>query len=111
MKKIALLIVLLAFFASCKTSKKGAWVEKDKKAFIEGCEGEIKKMKDTPDGKTVAALVNLEEFGKKSCECALKKIEESYKNPTQAEKDKEGTDKIAQKCGADIMLELMNQKK
>lgn len=111
MKKIVFLFVLMAVFASCKTSKKGAWSESDKKAFREGCEGEIQRLKDSPDGKTIAALVSLEEFGKKSCDCALKKIEQEYENPNEAKKNDAGVDKIAQKCGEDVMIELMSKKK
>jgi|GEM_PF-3970429 hypothetical protein len=58
MKKVAMFLVLMAFFASCKTSKKGAWSESDKKAFRDGCEGEIQNLKNTPDGKTISALVS-----------------------------------------------------
>jgi hypothetical protein len=93
-----------------ETSKKGDWSKEEKKKFIESCEMEIKALKDTPDGKTIQSVgVNIEEFAQKSCDCALKKVEQNYENATEASKDSEGLSKIGSECGGAVMKELMKK--
>ncbi|MDX1903440.1 MAG: hypothetical protein SFU27_04720 [Thermonemataceae bacterium] len=111
MRKLSILFFALLIFAACKSSKKGAWVDSDKKEFSKSCEAEIQKLKDSPNGKTVAAMVgNLDEFAKKSCDCSLQKLEQAYESPKDAQKDNAGITKIGQECGKDVMLELMKNK-
>lgn len=91
-------------------SRRGKWSEKDKKAFTETCVDEIVKMKDTPNGKTIQSVgVNIEEFAKKSCDCAFKKVEAAYDNPTNAGKDSQGLNTIGGDCGRDVIMELMKK--
>ena len=91
-------------------SRKGKWSEKDRKSFVKGCENEINKLKDSPDGKTIQSVgVNIEEFAKKSCDCAFKKVEAAYHSPKDAEKDKSGLTNIGSECGGDVMIELMKK--
>jgi hypothetical protein len=109
MKKhlFVLAIASLALVASCKSSKKGAWLDKDKSEFTKACEKEISTMKDSEDGKLIQSLgVNLDDFGKKSCDCALKKIEQNYDSPKEADKDSKGIDKIVKECSEDVMEQL-----
>jgi len=105
-----LAVASIALMGSCKSSKKGAWQEGDKKEFAKSCEDEINKLKDTPNGKTIqSAGVNIEEFAKKSCDCAIKKVEAAYDNPKEASKDNGGLTKIGGDCGKDVMMELMKK--
>ncbi|MCU0439704.1 MAG: hypothetical protein MUC49_17580 [Raineya sp.] len=91
-------------------SKKGAWNEEDKKNFISSCEGEIMALKDTKDGQTIqGAGVSIEEFAKKSCDCAFKKVEKNYENVLEAGKDTEGLAKIGGECGGEAMNALMKK--
>ena len=91
-------------------SRKGAWSAEDKKKFISSCEGEIIALKDTPDGKTIQSVgVNIEEFAKKSCDCAFKKVEQNYENALEATNDTEGLTKIGSECGGAVMKELMKK--
>ncbi|KOY87500.1 hypothetical protein AD998_16375 [bacterium 336/3] len=93
-----------------EVSKKGGWNEQEKKKFVESCEAEIMALKDTPDGKTIQSMgVNIEEFAKKSCDCAIKKVEQNYENVTEASKDTEGLTKIGSECGGAVMKELMKK--
>jgi hypothetical protein len=93
-----------------EASKKGAWNEEDKKKFIESCESEIMALKDSPDGKTIVSVgVKLEDFAKKSCSCALKKVEQNYENAVELGKDNQGLTKIATECGGEAMKELMKK--
>ena len=112
MKKglFVLAVAAMALMGSCKSSKKGAWTDGDKKSFTKGCESEINKLKDSPDGKTIQSVgVNIEEFAKKSCDCALKKVEAAYESPKDAEKDKSGLTNIGSECGRDVMMQLMKK--
>ncbi|KOY87502.1 hypothetical protein AD998_16385 [bacterium 336/3] len=91
-------------------SRRGKWSEKDRKAFTKGCEDEINKLKDTPNGKTIqGAGVNIEEFAQKACDCAMKKVEQKYQDPKEANKDNEGLTNIGSDCGRDVMIELMKK--
>jgi|JI81BgreenRNA_FD_contig_91_240767_length_2019_multi_5_in_0_out_0_2 hypothetical protein len=91
-------------------SRRKKWSEKDKKAFTKGCVDEIVKMKDTPNGKTIQSVgVNIEEFAQKACDCAIKKVEATYDNPTSAGKDSQGLNTIGGDCGRDVMMELMKK--
>jgi len=105
-----LAVASMALMGSCKSSKKGAWTDTDKKAFNKGCVDEIVKMKDTPNGKTIQSVgVNIEEFAQKSCDCAIKKVEAAYDNPTSAGKDSQGLNTIGGDCGKDVMMQLMKK--
>jgi hypothetical protein len=105
-----LAVASMALMGSCKSSKKGAWVEGDKKAFAKTCEDEINKLKDSPNGKTIqAAGVNIEEFAKKSCDCAVKKVEAAYEGPKDAAKDNSGLTSIGSDCGREVMMQLMKK--
>ncbi|MCS6795334.1 MAG: hypothetical protein RMJ97_04405 [Raineya sp.] len=111
MKKIVIFFVALVFSVGCKKeSKKGSWLENDKKDFLKNCTGKFKMMKDTKEGEVLSALANLEELGNKSCECALKKFEQTYDNPSQAKQDDAGASEILKKCGEEAMKELMKVK-
>jgi len=95
---------------SSDASKKGTWTASDKSAFSKACEDEIMKLKDTPDGKTIqGAGVNLEEFAKKSCDCAIEKVEKGYESPSDADKDTPGMTKIGEGCGREVMTALMKK--
>lgn len=92
------------------SSKKGYWTADHEQEFIKDCEGEIMRLKDTPDGKKIQAVgVNIEEFAQKSCKCALDKVENAYEDINEAEKDSKGITKIGEGCGRDVMMELMKK--
>jgi len=82
----------------------------EKEIFAKACRDEIMKLKDSHDGRTIQeAGVNLEEFAFKSCDCAIKKVEKKYENPSDADKDLDGMTKISEECGRDMMMELMKK--
>ena len=87
-----------------ETSKKGYWTAKHEQDFIKACEGEIMSLKDTPDGKAIQATgVDIDEFAKKACSCALDKVEQTYENVSEADKDTNGINEIAQGCAKEVM--------
>ncbi|KOY87503.1 hypothetical protein AD998_16390 [bacterium 336/3] len=105
-----LAVASMALMGSCKSSKKGAWTDGDKKSFTKDCEAEIVKVKDTPDGKTIESMgVKIEDLAQKACDCAIKKIESNYENLKEADKDSKGTKAIGTECGAEAMKELMKK--
>ncbi|KOY87501.1 hypothetical protein AD998_16380 [bacterium 336/3] len=92
-------------------SKKGYWTTAHEEEFKKACEGEIMSLKDSPDGKTIqAAGVDIDEFAKKSCSCALDKVEKNYENIIDANKDIKGINEIGESCGKEVMIELMKKK-
>lgn len=94
-----------------ETSKKGYWTTAHEEEFKKACEGEIMSLKDSPDGKKIQAVgVDIDEFAKKSCSCALDKVEKNYENIIDANKDIKGINGIGESCGKEVMVELMKKK-
>ncbi|MCU0439702.1 MAG: hypothetical protein MUC49_17570 [Raineya sp.] len=95
---------------SCKSSKKGAWTDGDKKTFTKLCEESFAKEKGSANMKTIESVgVKIEEFTKKSCDCLLSKAEQQYDNVKAADKDASGITKIAGDCGGQVIQELMKK--
>jgi hypothetical protein len=91
-------------------SKKGYWTTAHEQDFLKSCEAQIMALKDTKDGQTIQAVgINIEEFGKKSCSCALEKVEKNYENIIDANKDLSGINKIGEECGEEVMKEMMKK--
>jgi len=70
---IILIIPILSLIACGPKSKKGAWIDEDKKKFSDSCNIKV----DAKLGKT-AKLLGLDT--QKMCDCMTKKMEAEYDN-------------------------------
>ncbi|HXA02477.1 MAG TPA: hypothetical protein VNW99_10850 [Cytophagaceae bacterium] len=99
MKKIILtasvLSLSLMFVACGPKSKKGAWIDSDKKKFNDICLGDEK-------------IKELGEPGKELCECMIKKAEMQFDDFAQCDSDETADEKIATDCADEVVK--MNEK-
>jgi len=99
MKKIILtagVISLSLMFLACGSkSKKGAWVDSDKKQFNDICLGNDK-------------IKELGEPGRELCDCMIKKAEAQFDNFDQCNQDETADEKIAMECADEVVK--MNEK-
>ena len=94
MKKFILaagvLSLSLTFVACGPKSKKGAWVDSDKKQFNDICLGDDK-------------IKELGEPGRELCECMIKKAEVQFDDFKQCNQDETADEKIAIDCADEVV--------